>query len=186
MVKCPICGDEVPFEEFEEHYRQHKEEEEKEEEPTVGVSVEAADMEAPIQEVLERTARDMGFESLEQYEKYKDDLFESHKFELVTIYPLMQKLLINSFEYAIEVPEAMPKGMNDPLDFALSDFLPIMLENGTNNFIGFVSKNTKDEVMQRDKIVFPTGNYDVDYQAVAQLIRENGWNKTGVGWVREG
>uniref|UniRef100_A0A6M3M4Z8 Uncharacterized protein n=1 Tax=viral metagenome TaxID=1070528 RepID=A0A6M3M4Z8_9ZZZZ len=241
MVKCPKCGEEIPFEEYETHWDQCKGETRdiklfdgttrnvtldelkvilRHDDPIISVDVieavwdnvpnleeilkqyregtlpkaENPEREAeeraltkvlvgklltPFQEMQEENAKKLGFESLKDYEIHKEVVFANENtFEGVIIYPLDQVQLIGDFSYAIEYPEAMPPGMSDPVDWGLSNYLPIISENGV--FVGYADK--KPEYRQ-DR--FPSGVYTKDYAALKKLLTENGWVYAGNTWARE-
>jgi len=132
----------------------------------------------PFQEMQEEQAKKLGYKSVKDYEIHKEIAFANdNTFEGVIIYPMDQVQIIGDFSWAVEFPEAKPPGMDDPIDFGLANYLPIIRKEGV--FVGF--GNLKPEYQQER---FPSGIYANDYKAFKKLLTDNGWVYDGKNWSR--
>jgi hypothetical protein len=78
----------------------------------------------------------------------------------------LQSDLFAEWEGAKKESDIMPKGMTDPIDWSLANYLPILWDNN-QNFNGYIDKKPEAQTNE-----FPTGNYKRDYAVVKTLTEK--------------
>ena len=101
---------------------------------------------------------------------------EPNKIRGVEVSPYDEDILEGEVQRAIDDPTIMLKGMDDPLDWALANYLPLQ-RSDQGEFIGYLSKK-----LGLESPTFPSGNYEIDYDIVKQVLTRRGWAFGSKGW----
>ena len=157
-LRCPECNEDVPLKLFLEHRAKHD-----------------RDFAAKVGVKSDNTKRDDEIAKRAIAGGIVDTFTDFHKEELagpeeeiptvagVNVNLFTQELLRSEYADAKKDPSIMPTGMTDPIDYALSNYLPIIWSD-KQEFNGYADR--KKEYQGEE---FPTGSYKRDYAVVKWL-----------------
>lgn len=166
-IRCPDCGEDVPVDLFIKHRGEHS----KKMAQDLGIKTSTVEEDA----IAKRAIAGGIVDKFTDF--HKENLAgpeeETPTVAGVKINEYTQELLISEVEQAKKEPSLMPSGMTDPIDYALSNYLPIIW-SPKQEFNGYADRKPEH---QRDE--FPTGNYKRDYDVVKYLIAKPYISETG-------